>query len=1322
MKYFIYTFFLTLFLTQNLIAQDYYFEHYTVEDGLSHNTVLSSLQDSKGFLWFGTKDGLNRFDGYSFKRFQYKTNDKKQLLGNYVESLLELDGHIYAGTDNGLFQYDYKQENFTLIEGTEDIIIHDIESDSSGNLWYIGNGTIYRFNPATKTTINFPPSNYFTCTQLLQTPEGAIIAAGLDELYLYEESSDSFKSLGFKIPNVLLSAFNINALLMLNEEVILMGTHNFGVLSFNLKTKETEEFLPVENPFYIHGLALRDNKELWVASESGIHIYNIKTKEYTNLTKNYNDPYALSDNAIYTLTIDNNDGIWAGTYFGGVNHYTPTSRFFKKFFPKPAENSIVGNAVREIKADHNGNIWIGTEDNGLSKYNPKTDTFTNFKSKESGGILTHHNIHALMPDGDRMWVSYFDNGIDLIDINTNRILKHYQVGTLGKQRNNFVFSLVKTKEGKVYAATVRGIKVLDPKTDQFVISDYFPENYHYTSFIEDSSGVLWAGTYWDGIYFYNPKNQEKGYYQEENSKNRTISHNHINGIYEDASQHLWVTTENGLNRYNPNSQEFETYTTQDGFPSNVFYAIIEDDSGKLWTTTSNGLTSFDSEFKNLNTYTKAQGLLGNQFNYNSAYKDPKGRIYLGSVNGMVSFNPSEFIENSLESPLYLTGLQINNKEITVNKTDENPILPESITTLDKLKLGPEDSSFSINFAALGYNAPQMTQYWYKLDGLNTNWVALGTTNTVHFTKLSPGDYTLHVKSQNSNGVWSQETTPLQIEILPPFYLSTLAFVVYALFIILLIAVAFRVYHLYLARKNNRRMKLANDKKEKEVYQAKIEFFTNISHEIRTPLTLIKSPLEKILNNKKAYPEISSHLSIMNKNTTRILNLVNQLLDFRKTEIENMSLTFVQTDISQLVRKTKSRFTEAIADRNMELHLDIEDDVVAFVDAEALKKIVSNLISNALKYGDKQIYIQLKKEAIHFTISVKNDGYIIPETMSKKIFEPFYRLSEGENQSGTGIGLSLAHSLTEMHDGSLKLVTLDKTLNTFVVQLPIHQKNHFELYDKKTPEQEPVVIPKKPEKLTSGTKPVIIIAEDNKDLRDFVAKELQEHYKVYTAENGEIALNLLEEHSAHLVISDIAMPVLDGFMLCKEVKTNIETSHIPVILLTSKNALSAKIEGLESGADAYVSKPFSVAFLSKQVENLIENRKHIMQHYATSPLAHMRSIANTKTDEAFIKKLDDTIADNMADSNLNVETLAEIMHMSRSTLYRKIAEITNLSPNELINISRLKKAAELLKTENYKIYEVAEIVGYNSATSFGRNFQKQFQMTPTEYLNSDQIIN
>ena len=1319
MKYIIYSLFSLLFSTQLLLGQDYYFEHYTVENGLSHNTVLSSLQDSKGFLWFGTKDGLNRFDGYAFKRFQNKPNDQKHLLGNYVESLLEYDGNIYAGTDNGLFRYDYKLENFTLLEGTEDIIIQDLEYDGDGNIWYIGNGTLYKYDTANHKTSDFPTSNYFVATKLLKTPDDGIIVSSLDELYRYDPTDASFKHLGFHIDNIELSAFNINKLLMLDERTILMGTHNFGVLAFDLKTKESRPFLPVENPFYIHDLVLKNDDELWVASESGIHIFNIKTKAYTNLKKNISDRYALSDNAVYTLTVDNNGGVWAGTYFGGINYFAPAYRFFKKYFPKPGQNAIVGNAVREIKEDQNGMLWIGTEDNGMSKYNPKTDRFTNFKSKEDGGILTHHNIHALMPDGDRIWVSFFDNGIDVIDINTNRVLKHYQVGNLGKERNNFVFSLIKSSSGRIYAATVRGVKYYDPKTDSFILCDQFPENYHYTSFIEDHNGVLWAGSYWAGLYYYNPKTGEKGYYQEENAQDKTISHNHINGIFEDDTQRLWVTTESGLNLFNPQTETFETFTTKDGFPSNVFYAIVEDDKGNLWATTANGLTAFDPELKGIKTFTKAQGLLGNQFNYNSIHKDEQGRIYAGSVNGMIRFDPASFIQDAHKAPLYLTGLQINNKEIAVQ--EEGDILLESMASLDKLVLGPEDSSFSIDFAALDYTAPEMTRYWYKLDGLSNDWIDLGNNNTVHFTKLNPGNYTLKVKARNSNGVWSEESKPLAIEILPPFYLTNLAFVCYVVFAILGIVAVFRVYHLYLARKNNRRIKQANDKKEKEVYQAKIEFFTNISHEIRTPLTLIKSPLEKILKYKDAYPEIADNLKIMNKNTNRILNLVNQLLDFRKTEIENMSLSFVKTDVSQLVHKTQSRFTEAIADQEMQLHLDLAADVNAIVDPEALKKILSNLMSNAIKYGEKHIYLQLEKTETDFSIIVKNDGYLIPETMKQKIFEPFYRLSEGQNQAGTGIGLSLAHSLSEMHDGSLKLQTKNDGLNTFVVTLPLHQKKHFELFDPKSETEEPLKTPEKPVKPSAETKPVVIVAEDNQDLREFVTKELQETYQVYAAPNGEIALQLLEEHSAHLVISDIAMPVKDGFTLCREVKTNIETSHIPVILLTSKNALSAKIEGLESGADAYVGKPFSVDFLKKQVANLIENRKHIMQHYATSPLAHMRSMANTKTDDAFIKKLDETIANNMADSNLNVETLAEIMHMSRSTLYRKIAEITNLSPNELINISRLKKAAELLKTENYKIYEVAEIVGYNSATSFGRNFQKQFQMTPSEYVNSNQSI-
>ena len=459
---------------------------------------------------------------------------------------------------------------------------------------------------------------------------------------------------------------------------------------------------------------------------------------------------------------------------------------------------------------------------------------------------------------------------------------------------------------------------------------------------------------------------------------------------------------------------------------------------------------------------------------------------------------------------------------------------------------------------------------------------------------------------------------------------------------------------------------------------------------------------------------------MKKNSDRLLDLVNQLLDFRRAEIERVDLTFVETNISTLLQGTYERFSEAIKDKEVDFRLNLgEKDIYAHVDAEVLKKILSNLFGNAIKYSKKQVLVALKTDGTLLELSIKNDGNLIPAHLKERIFEPFYRVSgsDNENQMGTGIGLALARSLTDMHHGSLVLDTSDGAMNSFVLKLPVHQEKEFRLYPETNRKTEPNQSVSDEVSLRNGESTVLLV-EDSEELLDFVAKELKEAYFVLKASNGETALNLLKEENVQLVISDIMMPGMDGFTLCRKIKTNLETSHIPVILLTSKSAMSAKMEGLESGADAYIEKPFSVKHLKVHVANLIENRRHVMEHYASSPLAHIRSIASTKTDEAFIKKLDAVIYENMADHDLNVETLAEIMHMSRSTLYRKIKDISNLSPNELINITRLKKSAELLKTGKYRIFEVAEIVGYNSATSFGRNFQKQFEMPPSAYMNTD----
>ncbi len=1290
-----------------------------MENGLSHNTVLSSLQDERGFLWFGTKDGLNRFDGYSFKVFQYDAENPKSLGSNFVECLHEYKGKLWIGTDSGLFSYDERYENFEAVDASMNLPILDIDHDNEGNLWFVSGTSLMKYEVETKKSTHFDAEKFFHVEDITRTSNGGIWAANDNFLYQHDNETNSFKTIEVRSENYNTLPLRISKIFSIDTSTLLIGTQNHGVLSFNIYDQSTKKLLPdSEDPLYVRDFSVKNKDELWMATESGLYIQNLNNGTYKNLKKSYNNPYALSDNALYCLTVDNENGIWIGSYFGGINYYPKQYTQFNKYFPRPGENSISGNAVREIQKDRYGNLWVGTEDAGLNKLNPKTGKFTNYLPSEADQTLSHYNIHALLPKDNMLWVGTFEHGLDIMDINTGAVVKHYARGDGSGLSSNFVYGLYEDDSGNLFAVTASGIQSYDFENDTFATLDAFSEDTFFTAFMKDDQGVLWAGTYWDGLYTFNPKTNKKRVFKHDNKNHNSISGNGVNSIFQDSRDSIWITTENGLNLYREDTKDFKNYTVKDGFPSNVFYAIIEDKNHKLWISTSNGLVEFDPETDEKRIYTKANGLLSDQFNYNSAFKDDDGTLYSGSVGGMVSFNPSSFSENSYQPPIFITGLQINNTEVEVSENDSP--LQESVIWTDKIELKPNQASFSIDFAALGFTAPETIEYWYKLEGLGDDWVNLKRKHSVSFTQLPAGDYTFKVKSLNNDGVWSKEASALRIKILPVFWKSNLAYFLYACLGALSIFLGFRLYHQQIKAKNVQRIRQLNNRKEKEIYQAKIEFFTNISHEIRTPLTLIKSPLEKVIQKVQEFPGVSENLSIIEKNTNRLLDLVNQLLDFRKTETERVDLTFVETNIPELLENTLERFSEVVKEQEIDFTLHTgEKEVYAFVDAEALRKILSNLFENAIKYAEKQVSVQLKTDLHMLELNISNDGSLIPAHLKEKIFEPFYRVLGVENQTGTGIGLALARSLTEMHQGSLTLDTSNGTMNSFVLTLPIHQEKEFKLRPKtKQIFQTEVPISKKD--VTENGRTSILLVEDSEELLDFVAKELQEEYFVLKATNGDYGLKILQEENIQLIISDVMMPGMDGFTLCKKIKTNLESSHIPVILLTSKSAMAAKMEGLESGADAYIEKPFSTKHLKVHITNLIENRRHVMEHYASSPLAHIRSIANTKTDETFIKKLDEVIYENMTDHDLNVETMAEIMNMSRSTLYRKIKDISNLSPNELINITRLKKSAELLKTGKYRIFEVAEMVGYNSATNFGRNFQKQFNMTPTEYMNAEGV--
>ncbi len=1034
------------------VAQPYYFRHYQVENGLSNNSVFCSAQDNEGFMWFGTKDGLNRFDGYQFKTYRHNA-EQPGSLGNDLVYALHQDNanRLWIGTNRGVYLYFSKTEKFELIKGTASLRINELTTDDNENLWIISIRRTYVYNINQKKLNALEKKANFDATSVSKMDDGSIWITTLNgTIEQYDAKLNRFNS------HYVMSKANpkenswVTKTIDMGNGNILIGTANQGIKSFNRKTgliKEILTFNSNKTSIYVRDMIKASENEFWIASESGIYIYN--NDKIVQLTKQYSNLYSLSDNAIYTLHKDKENGIWSGTYFGGINYCSSQYSVFTKYFPQKGINSISGSDVREIHKDGNGNFWIGTEDAGLSMLNPKTGLFTNFFPDGKPSSISYSNIHGLLVDGNKLWIGTFEHGIDVMDITTKKVIKHYTPGKGNSLLNGFILTFCKTKSGDIYLATIVGLYRYNREKDDFDLVEGLPLIF-YAIITEDSNGNIWAGSFNHGIVVFTP--DKKGFVQYENDpkKPKSVSHNTINGIYEDSNKNIWVSTDGGgLNKFNQKNKNFDRITVKDGLPSNFLFKIIEDSEKKLWIGSSRGLVHFNPPNKAIKVYSSSNGLLTDQFNYNSGFKDTDGRIYFGSVRGMISFNPKDLNTVSKQPPLKITGFQINNQEIDVLGKS---VLSESIINTAKIVLNDAQSSFSLDFAAISFLSPEMTQYAYRMKGISDEWNYLKTNRKVYFTKLSAGDYVFEIKAlANGNTTWTKNNPQLLITVLPPFYKSNLAYLCYTVLLGLIIFYSFRAYHIRMENRNKRRMERFENKKEKEIYQAKIEFFTNIAHEIRTPLTLIKGPMGDLLKQAAEVPYMEKKLKIMERNTDRLFKLTNQLLDFRKTEVNGFSLNFVKADISEILTDIFSFFQTITEQKNLSYKLVLpEQKLEAYIDTEAFYKILSNLIDNAIKYSDSLIEISLKipeEASEHFQITVLNDGRTIPEELHQKIFEPFFRATETQIKQGTGIGLSLSKSLTELHGGNLKVINDETGNNLFVLELPIHQLIEFNLKGK-----------------------------------------------------------------------------------------------------------------------------------------------------------------------------------------------------------------------------------------------------------------------------------
>lgn len=1021
-----------LFFACSSSAQPYYFRHYEVENGLSNNTVFCIVQDKNGFLWSGTKDGLNRFDGYRFKTFHINTGNSSGLSRDQVTSLfIDGEGTLWVGALKGLFKFDAQKEVLVpFIDSLKDI--YDVGMDTRGRLWFTSGFVAHCFDFKTNKLTAYPPAKYFNATSFTEyngsmwfaTPEGFLKQVDLTTSVI--KSFDLFEH------SPVSESRWVEKIVPGSDGNIYIGTPGQGLKVFDTKTlsyKDVLTYNPDKTTVFVRDILQTDKNEFWIATESGIFILNTITSNVTNLKKKYLDPYSLSDNAIYALHKDREGGIWAGTYFGGINYYAKQTALFQKYYPDYSKNSIEGNVVREICEDKNGNLWIGTEDAGLNKLDPATGEIKRFIPTGDPQSISYSNIHGLLVVDNELWIGTFEHGLDIMDINTGKVKKRYISGPGSNDlKSNFIVSLLRTSDGTIYLGSSYSFYKYNSQKDNFTLLDVVPRNSFISCVAEDHSGTIWIATHTSGVYYFNPATGEKGNLQNDPNNKNSLTTNTVNSIFEDSFHNIWFSTEGGgLCQLDKSRKQFTRYTTSNGLPSNFVFKVLEDNQAELWITTSKGLVNMDIIRGEKNIYTKANGLLNDQFNYNSGYKDSKGNLYFGSVRGMISFDPNASTQSKFIPPVFITGFQVHGKELEIGK--DNDILKKSILFTDEIILPHDRSSFSIDFAAISFTSPEMTDYSYLMNGLDKEWTFIKSNRKVYFTNLEPGLYHFKVKA-TSNGFYGQQEKSLAIRILPPFWATTWAYLFYVLMIILLLYYVITVYH-----------NVQENKKQKEIYEAKINFFTNIAHEIKTPLTLIKGPVDNLSDMVKNIPQIEDDVTMMERNTKRLVDLTTQILDFRKIEAKGFSLDFTNVSLNKILEDTFITFEPLARKKRLSYSIDFPStDISIMADDEALNKIFSNLFSNAIKYADKKVKVDLlkpKKDDRFITVEIKNDGVLIPAEMKEKIFEPFFRMKESIKQKGTGIGLALARSLAELHKGKLYLKDPEDNMNIFVLTLPLH---------------------------------------------------------------------------------------------------------------------------------------------------------------------------------------------------------------------------------------------------------------------------------------------
>ncbi|MFV0291101.1 MAG: two-component regulator propeller domain-containing protein [Mangrovibacterium sp.] len=1343
--YFLFVLFITMLSAE--AALPYYFLQLNNEHGMINNQVKCVFMDSKGYMWFGTESGVSKYDGKVFKNHNDFFNHAGDMNNDYVSEIQEdQSAGIWFKTMHNYVIYDSHLERFYV--GINDYLgskfnesdIQEVYFDEQKQLWIklYSNKYFSLYNPETKDVdqvfVNNKPVNcglicFLNANGLLYS----LFTDGSLECYdMQYQLQYSNRHLEGKLGND-----SINAKLFVDRSggVWFYG-NNHGVYRFDAIKSEwahystTSAKFPLSNDI-VTAIAQDEEERIWIGTDhGGINVLDLQGEQVSYICHQEDNPQSVAQDAITDIFIDRKNMVWVSTYKQGVSFYNKSIYKFqckKHFLSDP--NSLPFNDVNCFQEDEKGNLWIGTNGGGLIYFNRKQGKYITYRSnpKNEDSLSTDVVVSLFIDSKGLLWVGTYAGGVNVFD---GKKFKRYTVDNGSGLLNQNVWSIIEMSSGEILLGTLGGgLAKYNRSTDRIeallahnkppfsVLSIY--------QLLRMRNGLIAIATD-RGVAFYDA---EKNRFESHLKEHREVLAKYVEGkvvneIYEDSRSCLWYALRVGLFMLNPETGSYKLFREEDGFVEGTISCLLEDDDNNIWVSKSTGLSKIsilqvaeDMRFE-VSNFTEADGLQSLEFNMLSKCKTLGGELIFGGVNGFNLFRPEKIVYNQILPKVTFTELKVFNQTVHPKQIIFGcEVLKKSIGETKELVLKQKMNVFTINFSALDYFVPSKVSYEYQLEGFDKDWQRLGKNlNGVTYTNLDAGNYTFKVRAANSDGLRNESFSSIDIKILPPFYLSLWAIVCYVL-----LAASFLFWwrHSTLVRERLK-LEIKNDRLQAErnhnLDEMKFKFLTNISHEFRTPLTLILTPIDKLLS-KAVLPEDIKLITIVKNNAMQLLDLVNQLLDFRKLDLYELKYTPKCADLVYFLENLTSNFAQAFSKKNISFEFQHEPQKLSVIfDQDKLHKVMMNLLSNALKFTNEggSVQVFLYEEPNDFIIRVVDTGVGISVKDQTLIFNRFYQSENNERLGvgGSGIGLNLAQEMVQLHNGSLSVESELNKGTIFTVRIPIE-------YESK--EERKVMSNNDPINSNQSKQFTIMVVEDNADFRHFMEECLSEQYKVCALSNGQEALNQVHDVQPDLIISDVMMPLVDGLDLCKQLKSDIRTSHIPIILLTARTEDEDKIKGLEIGADEYITKPFNLEVLLLRVAKLISLRETRLNQFKQGIDVSPSEITITSMDEKLIKKAIALVEENIANSAYSVEHLSSDLGMSRVYLYKKLIAIVGKAPIEFIRIIRLKRAAQLLEKSQMNVSEVAYEVGFNSPRYFAKYFKEQYGVVPTQYMKDKSVL-